>query len=510
MRTILKGGTVVQVGRRSETRADLVMEGTRIVDILRNATPGQNDNVIDVSNLMVCPGFIDTHVHAESVIWSEGCLKPALAQGVTTLLLGQDGCSWAPTEESAWDFFQDYFAAINGRMSGEARSLSVGELLDGFDHRAQNIAYLVPHGNLRRLVTSGSAPLTPSGIGLAMRHLADSLADGAIGMSSGLDYVPSRYGDVVEMAALCDLLRTEDKVYVSHLRATSSGIDRALGELMAVGAESGARVHASHLRGPWDEVKALLDKAEAQNIELSYDSYPYLASNSLLGMYLLPPEMQSSDLDQTLAELVRPDTIGKLSSLEAFNVGHLSRLTLSYVGNSAYRWMEGLSLVDAADESDVPPANLVVDLLYKSRLEVSVIYRGSIAKDVDIIQAALDGRHCGGSDGIYLGSKPHPRSYAAFTTLLKIYLESGAGWLGVAEHLATRPAEIFRMRQRGDIEVGYAADIAVFDESKIRSDATFENPKVLSEGLRYAWVNGELAWAYGAWTGSLSGRSLHA
>ncbi|GLY92754.1 N-acyl-D-aspartate/D-glutamate deacylase [Actinoplanes sp. NBRC 103695] len=471
-----------------------MIEDGRIAEVADHAVPGGDDSVVDVSGLVVCPGFIDAHVHAEGALWSASCLEPALAQGVTTVVLGQDGCSWAPVSAATWELAQDYFAAINGRLPGPPRDLTVGELLDGFDRRAQNVAYLVPHGNLRSLVTSSAVPLEQDELSRAVRHLEDALADGAVGMSTGLDYIPSRYGDAREIAALCEPLRAADLVYASHLRAATADIERALGELVSVGEESGVRVHASHLKGQWNLIQPVLHRDAA----LTYDSYPYVAACSLLAMYVLPAHLQATDRATTLRNLRE----ARLS----FDADRLSRLTISNA--PAFRSLEGLTVTAAADRTGTPVADFVLRLLRECELEVAVISAGPAVSSEDIRRIASDARHCGGSDGIYLGSRPHPRGHAAFTVLLRMYLDDGAGWLGAAEHLATRPASIFALAGRGDIRAGYAADLAVFDEAAIASAATFDQPAVLSGGLRLAYVNGEVAWSSGSWTGSNSGRAL--
>ncbi|MFG1606803.1 amidohydrolase family protein [Actinoplanes sp. NPDC049265] len=491
MRTILRGGTVVQVGRRVAERADVVIENGLIVGVGRFGPA--DAEVIDVSGLVVCPGFVDAHVHAEGVLAETGGLEPALAQGVTTLVLGQDGCSWAPVSADTWAVTQDYFAAINGRAAGPPRDLTVRELLDDLDGCAQNVAYLVPHGNLRSLVTSSSAPLDAAALVRAVRLLEQGLEGGAAGLSSGLDYIPGRYGDTAELAALCEPLRAGDKVYASHLRAATADVDRAMGELIDVGARAGVRVHASHLRARWDRVEPALARADARGVTLTYDSYPYLAAMSLLRMYVLPPRMGRDDLRTTTPP---------------FDRERLSRMTISYARHPSYRAYEGLTITEAASRAGRPVADFVVALLYDSRLEVSVIVTGGAATSHDIVRIATGDRHCGGSDGIYLGSRPHPRGYAAFTSLLRIYLDDGGGWLTAADHLAARPAEVFGLAGRGDIQPGYAADLAVFDEAAIEAPATYEQPTARSRGLRLAFVNGELAWSSGSWTGSRSGVAI--
>jgi N-acyl-D-amino-acid deacylase len=509
-RTIVKGGSVVDVRSSSLRDVDIVVVGGRITAIDAGVATDEHDLVLDASGLTVCPGFIDVHVHAEHVIWSQGCLEPALAQGVTSLVLGQDGCSWAPGNSKTVAFMQDYFAAINGRLPGTpGDGLSVAEMLRGLDHRAQNVAYLVPHGNLRHAVAPASTePLTGDLLVSAVAQLEEALADGAIGMSSGLDYVPSRFADVHELAALCAPLRAGGRVYASHMRDAGRQLAAAFDELVDVGALSQARVHASHVRGPWARIDAALARAAARGVDITYDSYPYQASSSLLGMFVLPAAFQGADIGATLDRLAEPDAAHRLSSLPSFATDHLSRFTLSHIGGPTYRSLEGVPLTEAARLAGMATGQFIVDLLRESRLEVTVVNHSSAASDDDLLSAATDSRHCACSDGIYRGSCPHPRGYAAFTVFLSMYLQRGGGWLQAVEHLATRPARRFGLAGRGEIVVGNFADIAVFDATELAAHATFDRPRQLSSGLRYALVNGELAWSGGAWTGSMSGRVL--
>ena len=194
-RTVISGGTIVDGRSPSPYTANIVIEGERIAAIDNRNKFIDADITFNASGLMVCPGFIDAHVHAEETMWTSGCLRPALAQGVTTLILGQDGCSWAPSDGPTLAYMQDYFASINGRVASiPVSGISVRELLDQLDHKAQNIAYLVPQGNLRLMVAPRSTKaLDPDELAAARQHLEVALSDGAIGMSSGLDYVPSLF-----------------------------------------------------------------------------------------------------------------------------------------------------------------------------------------------------------------------------------------------------------------------------------------------------------------------------
>src|SRR5689334_23059993 len=237
---------------------------------------------------VVCPGFIDAHVHAEGPLLASGQVEGALAQGVTTLVVGQDGESWIGAGAATARYLNRYFGPVNGALE-PVRDLSVagfGEAVTG--RIAQNVAVLASQGTIRHNVAGMAAgPLDGAQRAAARRQMEDALAAGAVGLSSGLDYLPSRFGGAGEVADIARPLADAGRPYVSHLRGYGPDVAAGLGELAAVGLAAGVRVHASHLWGEPADLRAAFAAADAAGVALTYDMYDYRRSSTILAMLLL-------------------------------------------------------------------------------------------------------------------------------------------------------------------------------------------------------------------------------
>src|SRR5215813_2305528 len=242
MRMLLRGGLVADGTGATTVPADVLIDGPVIAAIGPRGTP-TGCEVIDLApGSVVCPGFIDAHVHAEGPLLAAGRVDGALAQGVTTLVVGQDGQSWIGATADTARYLNQYFAPVNGALD-PARDLSLAAFREAVAGRlTQNVAVLASQGTIRHNVAGlASGPLGPGERAAARREAENALADGAVGLSSGLDYLPSRFGAPGEIADIARPLAGAQRPYVSHLRAYGDGVGSGLDELVAVGRAAGAR-----------------------------------------------------------------------------------------------------------------------------------------------------------------------------------------------------------------------------------------------------------------------------
>jgi N-acyl-D-amino-acid deacylase len=497
---LLRGGLVADGIGATTQRADLLIDGQVIAEVgLDGASPADCE-VIDLApGSVICPGFIDAHVHAEGPLLADGRLDGALAQGVTTLVVGQDGESWIGASADTARYLNQYFAPVNGALE-PARGLSVAAYRDAVAGRlTQNVAVLASQGTIRHnIVGMTSGPLGPDERAAARRQVEIALADGAVGLSSGMDYLPSRFAGVEEFADIARPLAAAGRPYVSHLRAYGPQVKAGLDELVAVGHVAGIRVHASHLWGAPEDIQATFKSADAAGVAITYDMYPYRKSSTILAVLLLPADFQAGGPERTLAALTDPRQRAELLAGEKFTDDFLQNLYLGCLPADAAEFA-GQSVTRAAAGSSWPAGEWVLDLLVSARLNVGAhLDRPSLTED-HLAWLASDDRQCAGSDGIYQGQHPHPRGYGAFARLAEHYLADGpaTGYQRLARHLSTNAADVYGLRKRGRLTLGMAADVCVIGPGGITDRAIYGAPQMKATGVDLVIVNGVITWRDG-------------
>lgn len=510
-RTAVRGGTLVDAdGLRT---GDLVLERGRVVD----ADPTTADTVVDASGRLVLPGFVDAHSHADAAVFEPEVALALLRQGVTTVVAGQDGVSFAPGDG---EFSTRYFAALNGRHP-TYRGPGVAALLAGYDGCTPvNVGYLVPAGTVREQVCGLRPGRATAAEVVAMQDLvAAGLAEGALGLSTGLDYVPGLFAGSEEIAALCRPLAAVDGLYVTHMRGgyeenAAAGLD----EVVAICRSARVRGHVSHLHARSALVRELVDRAREQ-VDLTFDSYPYSRGSSLLSMLLLPPELLRAGVEACAAALadpaVRADVLTRwvpvLAARADMGPRWAEQVRYAHVAAPGYDWLPGLTLAEAARQAQIPAAELGLQVLAAAELEVGVVMRTPVERDdAELALAFTHPAHVGGSDGIYRGAVPHPRGYGTFARYLQVFAaERGdLSWSDAVRHLSALPAERFGLTGRGTLRPGSCADVVLLDPRSVRSLASYDEPRALAEGVDDVWVNGERVLAEGRLTGAASGRGL--
>jgi len=499
-RTLLRGGVVADGIAAVTRRADVLTDGPVIAGLLEGGDPPPGCTVIDLApGSVICPGFIDAHVHAEGPLLARGRVDGALAQGVTTLVIGQDGQSWIGASAATARYLNEYFAPVNGALE-PARALSVADFAAAVAGRlTQNVAVLASQGTIRHNVAGlAPGPLSPADLARARREVERALSDGAVGLSSGLDYQPSRSGQAAEMTELARPLAGAGRPYVSHLRGYGPAVRDGLAELAAVGAGAGVRVHASHLWGAPADIAAAFGAAAAAGVALSYDMYPYRRSSTLLAMQLLPPQLQAGGPAATLAALADPRQRAGLLAGEKFTDDYLADVYLADLP-AGLAELAGQPVTQAAAGRAPSAGEWVLDLLATARLRVGAHLDRRLLADGDLAWLAVQDRQCAGSDGIYQGQHPHPRGHGAFARLAGYYLAAGpeAGYQQLARHLAASAADVYGLRDRGRIAPGRAADLCVIGPGGLAERATYADPRAAATGVDLVMVNGVIAWRDG-------------
>ncbi|GAA2093132.1 amidohydrolase family protein [Microlunatus panaciterrae] len=520
---ILAGGTVVDGIADQGRRADLEIVPGRSgqpgrIGRIGELDPAPDDVVIDCTDRLLLPGLIDAHSHADAQVFSSDVALALLRQGVTSVIAGQDGVSFAPGDGR---YARDYFAAINGAHPGYTGG-GVAELLAGYDETTPvNVAYLVPAGTVRHLVMADHRGRPDAAQLAAMQdHIRRGLAEGAVGMSTGLDYVPGCFADTAELTALCAPVAAAGGVYVTHMRGgyednAAAGVD----EVVEICRGSRVRAHISHFHARPELITGLVEQALRAGVDLTFDSYPYSRGCSMLGMLMLPPDLMQDGFEAAVEQLSKPEVQDKIiadwipimAARADMGPGWADNITLAHIAAPEFAWAHGLSLSQAARRQHLSPAQLGVRVMAASRLEVGVVMGVPQERTDDQMALHLNHRaHMGGSDGIFLGQRPHPRGWGSFARYLSVFTvdRGDLTWAQVAQRFGRAPADRFGLAGRGSLVSGAAADVIVVDPARVRSNASYDRPRALADGIDDVFVNGRQVLGGGELTGIMAGLGL--
>jgi N-acyl-D-amino-acid deacylase len=516
-RTVLRGGTIVDGAGSEPRRADLAIRGN-VIEAVGSIVAEPSDTVIDVSGRYLLPGFIDAHSHADAAVFSNEVQRGLLRQGVTTVIVGQDGVSFAPGDGG---YATEYFAALNGPHPSYTGG-GVAALLAGYDKTIPlNVGYLVPAGTVRHEVRGYTdGPSTPEQLAAMSALVAQGLDEGALGLSTGLDYVPNILADTDELIALCRPVAAAGALYVTHMRGGYEEKSRiGIEEVDEIARATGVSVHVSHYHGPSDLLLGLAEELSSHGIDMTFDAYPYRRGCSLLAMPILPPALISGPRSEVVTKLGDPQVRAGLLAewFSTFDDNPLlgpewaDNLTFAHIAAPEYVWAHGHTISAAAARVGRDPASFALDILLASSLEVSTIMTVRNQRPYDeLAELFTHPSHIAGSDGIYVGAHPHPRAWGTFAKFLRLFTRERGdfSWPEAAVHLSGHAAERFGLSDRGRLWPGYVADLVVVDPSTACDISTYDVPRADAVGIDDVWVAGQQVLADGSLTGVLSGQGL--
>jgi N-acyl-D-amino-acid deacylase len=509
---LITSGRIVDGTGTPWYRGDIGVTTGRIEAIGR-LSHAESRTRLDAAGKVVAPGFIDTHVHGDLALLADPYHEPAIRQGVTTYLIGQDGVAMAPASPRTLEYMRRYTAGFSGIHELSQRWSSMAEYLALFDgRRALNVACLIPNGNVRMEVMGlDERPATPDEIRRMARIVEEGMEQGAVGLSSGLDYIPSRYADTDELIALCRAMSSYGGVYVTHMRRYDpDGVLGSMDEVFRIGQQADVPVHISHFNSRAEIVVPKLDEGRAQGIDVTFDLYCYLAGSTILGMIVLPPWVQQGGIDPTLTRLRDRQIRPRLREAFAQTRAPLESIRLGFVAAKRYSGLEGKSLREAAELAGQPIEEFVCDVLVESEMAVGCVVPHRHRDERDIIALLRHPAMMAGSDGIFTGGYPHPRGCGCFARYLGHHVRDSRAWTleEAVQHLAGFAAIKYGLKDRGFLRPGLAADVVVFDPDCIADRSTYDSGRQLATGTQHVLVNGQVVLQDGQRTSNLPGRAL--
>jgi N-acyl-D-amino-acid deacylase len=512
---LITGGRVVDGTGNAWYLADIGVVGDTIAAIGRLAG-SQAKRHIDAAGLVVCPGFVDMHSHSDIAWLAAPDALAKVRQGVTTEIIGQDGISYAPVSPKNMPFWQDYLAGINGRLDSAPSWSSVAEFLDQFDAGVSvNLAYLIPHGAVRMEVLGlDNRQATDAELGQMAALVERGMREGAYGLSTGLFYLPAIYADTAELVALCRPVARFNGIYVTHMRNYRERIREAFEETCIISQMANVRAHISHYNTPAAVGLPLMTDARRRGVDVTYDSYPYLAGCTLLGS-ILPLWAQEGTVSDVVERLRQPENRQRLAAEIEAGYGRpylrWENIFVAGVQSASNRRYEGLHIVQAATQAVKRIGEFVADLLVEERCAVAVIsHQTHFRTEADMRTLLQQREQMVGSDGVLLGGHPHPRGYGAFPRILGVYVrqESVLSLEEAVRKMTWAPACRIGLARRGLLVEGWKADVTCFDPESVIDRATYEQGSEAPEGIVYVIVNGQVVMDCGQHTGVHSGKAL--
>ena len=490
---LLRSGTVYDGSGTAGRVTDVGIRGDRIV-LIGDGSRMRAGRTVDARGMIVAPGFIDPHTHVLAGAPSENAAlrraESALMQGITTVTIGPDGRG----------------------------PFNVAQVMSDWDRLGAgvNVYNLVGFGAVRGAVMgNSSAKATPAQID-SMRKLIDkAMREGAYGVGGGLFYAPQSYSSTDEVIAVVSAAKPYGGVYDSHQRDESSytiGLMNSVREAIRIGRESGLTTNIGHVKalgvdvwGYSDSVLRLMRETRAQGHMVVADQYPWTASGTGLSAALLPRWAQAGGGDSLRARIADAATRERMLVEMRDNLrrrGGDSTLLLIN-GNAAARSYIGKTLKEVAHDKQLPAVETALEMI-RDGLDMGVASFNMTEADIE--KFMKDPFVMTSSDG----SGGHPRLFGTYPRKIRRYVldKPVITMERMIQSASQQVAEVYGIRERGSLKTGYFADVIVFDPATIRERATYVEPELLSQGIRWVLVNGKFAVDQGQPTGALAGRGL--
>lgn len=502
---ILNGSIIDGTGNR-EFIGDIGIKDGKI-EIIGKSKELNAKFIIDANGLKVAPGFIDIHSHTDADLIINPKAESKIRQGVTTEITGQDGFSWGPLggpelELTRKNFFEQY--------GEELKWISIGDFLNDLSKRkfSVNIATMVGLGTIREFVIGlDDQKATDEEIKKMQREIIRAIEEGAIGISSGLEYTPGSFASTEELIELCKVAPEKFRLYATHMRNEDNFVLEATNEAIEIARKSNSSLQISHLKvsgkSNWNKVDKLLeliDDAISSGLNLHADRYTYVAYHTNLSS-LFPLWSRDGGTekflerlrDKSLSKQIRDFVEKKVSNLD----GDWNGVLISSVGKSEFKNYQGKTIQQLSEEFGVDGFETAVKVILDSENQVMMMGFGMEESSTEKILAhpSVMISSDAGSHAPYPPMNKeiaHPRAYGTFPRAIARYVRERkiCSLEEMIKKMTSMPANKLGLKNRGKISEGYFADIVIFDYERIQDKATFTEPHQYPEGIPYVIVNG--------------------
>jgi len=524
---LIKNGDVVDGTGAAARRADVAVKGDRIVAV--GAVSGSARQTIDAAGRVVAPGFIDVQGQSGVTLLADGNGESHIRQGITTEITGE-GNSAAPLNDVIiqadvasyqhlkitpdWRTMRQYFARL------EKQGMGI------------NLASYVGATQVRRMVLGdeNKAP-TPDQLNQMKALVRDAMHDGAVGLSTSLEYAPAPYAKTDELIALAGEASKFGGIYATHMRNESDSVLQAIDEALRIGREAHIPVEIWHLKvagkanwGRMPEVVAKVSSARAQGMDVAADTYAYTAWYNSMSAFIPPWAHDGGDAklierlkDPSTRERIRKELLTPSTAWdnEWQEIPGPESVMIGVVQNPKLVAFQGKRLSDVAKAWNKDPIDALFDLLIEDNAFTECAVFGMSEDDVSLVLqqpwVSFDNDSSGTApDGLLGTQHPHPRAYGTFPRVLRKYVreEKKLTLEDAIRKFSALPAQRMRLTERGVLKRNMWADIVIFDPATIRDLATFDNPNQLSQGMEYVLVNGVPVVDQGKMTGAHPGKVL--
>jgi len=495
---LITNGKILDGTGNSWYYGNLAVKNGKIAAMGRTVT-GTAKKTIDAKGLIVAPGFIDVHTHLEDDEKKDPNATSFILDGVTTCITGNCGSS----------------------------NTDIGKYLRWIDSLklSINVATLVGHNDVRKAVMGrANRDATPEEMRKMEMIVEKAMRDGAVGLSTGLIYIPGTYTKTPEIVDLAKIAAKYNGVYASHMRDEGDSVTFAIEEALTIGREAKIPVEISHFKlsgqhnwGRSKETVPMIEAARREGIDVTIDQYPYTASSTSIST-LIPDEVLADGQDSIKARLQRPDIKkyvinSMLARLKKRKLKHFSyAVVANYSPDTSYngKSIEQINLMKGRKHKAKEEALTVIDIMMGGG--ASAVFHGMSEDDVKrIMQYPFNMFASDASIRVLNAGMPHPRGYGTNARVLAKYVreEKVISLEEAIRRMTSLPAQKFQLTNRGLLKEGYAADIVIFDEKEVKDVSTFEKPHAYSKGFHYVLVNGMLTVDNEKHTGIRAGQALY-